>query len=215
MQTIIIKTNSEQLNAVVDCYINCFPNSLTVKLGKAYIKKTLQWFLANDKRFLFHVEVDNKVVGYCGGFVPQRIGDGSASGMFQFAFNEAVKGIIKKPWLVFNEEVRKMYPFLWRNIKRKIFRNVNATTVINKSTPLNFQPNIGLVVIGVHTAYRGKKIFELLMQHFDEKAIQYKCNAAKLSVKQNNIRAINAYKKFNWYIVEELGNTYVMQKDYL
>jgi GNAT superfamily N-acetyltransferase len=174
----------------------------------------LQWFLANDKRFLFHIEMNNKVVGYCGGFVPQKIGDGSASGMFQFAFNEAVKGIMKKPWLIFNEEVRRMYPFLWRNIKRKIFRNANATTVVNTHTVSTFAPHTGLVVIGVHTDYRGKGILNELMQYFDEKAKQYQCSFAKLSVKQNNTRAINAYKKFDWQIVEELGNTYVMQKNY-
>ena len=98
----------------------CFPNSFNTKLGKKFVAKTLQWFLASDKRFLFHVTINNEVVGFCGGFAPQFYGDGSSSGMLQYAFKEAVFGIFKKPWLIFNKELTAYYPFIIRNIKKKL-----------------------------------------------------------------------------------------------
>src|SRR4051812_20629905 len=117
-----LKENSTKkvLHEVASCHMACFPYSLATRLGSAYVLKTFEWFLVSPNRFLFHIKSEGKVVGYCGGFLPKKQGDGSSSGMFQYAFNEAIKGIILKPFLLFHTEVLAHYPFLLMNLKRKI-----------------------------------------------------------------------------------------------
>ncbi|HEX8334603.1 MAG TPA: GNAT family N-acetyltransferase [Segetibacter sp.] len=191
--------------------MSCFPASLATKLGKKYVFKTLDWFLSSPQRFLFHIEEDNKVIGYCGGFIPSKPGDGSSSGMLQHAFNEAVKGLILKPWLLFHNEVVPHYPFIWRNIKRKLTGRITpAQTATKKTVP--FKQYVGLVVIGVLPSKRGTGVAQQLMAEFENKSRQLNHNELVLSVKKDNNRAIKAYNNYGWNIREEHQNTYVLQK---
>lgn len=202
-------SRKEHLPEIADCHISCFPGSLATKLGKAYVVKTLDWFLQSSQRFLFHILVDGKIVGYCGGFVPSKPGDGSSSGMLQHAFTQAVKGLLLQPWLAFHPEVVPHYPFLWRNIKRKFTGKVTPAPT---ASPVVFKPYVGLVVIGVNVAYRGKGVSQQLMAEFESKSRGLHQHELILSVKKNNARAIGAYKKFGWQIKEEHDKTFVLQK---
>jgi ribosomal protein S18 acetylase RimI-like enzyme len=189
--------------------MTCFPGSLATRLGKSYVQKTLEWFLQSDNRFLFHIAEQGKVVGYCGGFIPTKRGDGSSSGMLQHAFSQAVRGIAIRPWLVFHAEVRQQYPFIWRNIKRKLTGKMKPARTANVKP---FKPFVGLVVIGVLPAYRGKGIAQQLMKEFERRVEAYQQHELYLSVKKDNSRAIKAYQNFGWSIVEEQPKTYVMKK---
>lgn len=194
--------------------MQCFPESLATKLGPAYVEKTFDWYLVHANRFLFHIEIDNVVVGYCGGFVPSKPGDGSSSGTLQHAFNEALKGLVKKPWLLFHAEVKPHYPFLWRNIKRRITGKIKPAVALSKNAK-PFEPYCGLVVIGVLPSHRGQGIAQQLMDEFEARAKALHQTRCKLSVKKNNLGALNAYKKQGWYIGEEQPVTYVMEKELL
>jgi ribosomal protein S18 acetylase RimI-like enzyme len=206
-----IKNSKKQaLPKLADCHITCFPSSLASRLGSRYVQKTLEWFLVNPNRFLYHIEVDEKVAGYCGGFVPIKFGDGSSSGMLQYAFNEAIKGIIKNPLLLFHAEVRQHYPFIWMNIKRKLTGKTKPAQPVPVGKPFN--PFVGLVVIAVHPHYRGTGIAQQLMNEFENRVRQYNQNEVVLSVKKDNGRAIKAYQKFGLKIKEEHAQTYVMNK---
>ncbi len=205
-------TDSEHnhLHDIALCHIACFPTSLSSKLGVGYVKKTLEWFLQNPDRFLYHVQDHNGVAGYCGGFVPQYYGDGSSSGMLQYAFNEALVGIALHPWLLFHAEVRQQYRFLWLNIRRKFTgKNIPLDNTITKPAKPS---HVGLVVIGVHPNFRGSGVAKLLADEFECKAKAFNKHEMILSVKTDNQRAINAYKKFGWKILSKQKNTYVMNK---
>lgn len=207
----LIYSEPKQLKEIAACQMDCFPNSFNTALGKNFIAKTLAWFLQKDTRFLYHVTYNNKVVGFCGGFAPQFYGDGSSSGMLQFAFKEAVLGILKKPWLIFNKELSSYYPFIIRNIKKKLglAKTVAATP---QPTDFVFTPSVGLVVIGVHPSMRGKGIFEMLMKEFEKNALQLNIKNCNLSVRSNNARAIAAYKKMGWQIKSDSNGAAIMFK---
>jgi hypothetical protein len=201
----------DDLKQIAVCQIACFPKSFNTVLGNKFISKSLGWFLASEKRFLFHINIGKEVVGFCGGFAPQFYGDGSSSGMLQFAFKEAIIGVLKKPWIIFDHELRTYYPFILKNIKRKIgFTKVSATNPI--PTNYIFKSTVGLVVIGVHPDYRGKGIFEMLMNEFENRAKQLQINECVLSVRSNNDRAIAAYKKMGWIIKEGSVKALIMHK---
>ncbi len=211
MQTLLY-SKTMNLESIAQCQIDCFPNSFNTKLGKKFVAKSLLWFLTKENRFLYHIENEGKVVGFCGGFVPQYYGDGSSSGMLQQAFKEACFGVLKKPWLLFNPELKKHYALIYRNILKKIKLRKSIAAV---KMPENFvlQPYASLVVIGVHPSSRGTGVFEQLMNEFEIMAKKMNVNICRLSVKKDNERAIAAYKKMDWSIEEEMNDTYKMIKE--
>ncbi|WP_207493433.1 GNAT family N-acetyltransferase [Aridibaculum aurantiacum] len=206
----VVPTSKELLHKVAACHMACFPGSLSTKLGASYVRKSLEWFLVDENRFLFQIEQDGVVAGYCGGFIPRKIGDGSSSGMLQHAFSEAIKGIIKKPWLVLHNEVVQYYPFIWRNIKRKMTGKVQPAPT--NGPQKEFKPFVGLVVIGVHPQHRGSGVAQHLMAEFERQVKAYKQTELYLSVKKDNGRAIKAYQNFGWKIDEDKKDTYLMKK---
>ena len=191
-------TLPSQIDEITICHLQCFPRSFSSKLGLRYVTKSLEWFFEDENnRFLFHIEYNRKIVGYCGGFQSLREGDGSTSGMLQYAMPEAIKGIIRKPYLLFHFELIRRYPLIFKNVKRRIFKNQKNVPVSND----NFNvPKIGLVVIGVLPEYRGKGCFELLMQRFEEECKKRNVEKMILSVKASNARAMGAYLKAGWQI---------------
>src|SRR6266536_4862836 len=195
----LVKTLPSDLTKISECHRNCFVNSFSTKVGNAYTKKTLEWFLIAENRFLSHIESDNHLVGYCGGFKSLYVGNGSTSGMLQYAMKEAMKGLIRKPYLLFHPDLLKRYPLIFKNIFERIFNSKkNIPAAIHYDNV-----KIGLVVIGVDPDYRGKGIFELLMQNFEEECKKRNVTRITLSVKASNARAIAAYKKVGWQIASQ------------
>lgn len=207
---IIQKSDKQQLPEIASCQLACFPDAFGTKLGKSYVQKSLEWFLDNPHRFLFQCNENGKVIGYCGGFAPAYYGDGSSSGMLQHAFKQAIIGTVKKPWLIFHPELVQYYPHILRNVKMRFLKKKTNYGVLKERIQL--KPVVGLVIIGVHPAYRGKGVFELLMQEFEKQALSLNRNEVNLSVKKDNVRAINAYKKFGWSVRKEEGNGLKMYK---
>jgi len=207
----ICNSSPKHLDGLANCHMHCFPNSFATKLGKAYVRKTLDWFLVSDNRLLFHIEIEDQIAGYCGSFIPSGFGDGSSSGMLQHAFKEAVWGMLKKPWLLLNKEIMDFYPFIIKNIRQKIFGKKKIKR-IQVDVYTNYPPHIGLVVIGVEPKFRGSQVFPELMKNFEKESIKAEIFTCKLSVKKDNERAIRAYKKFGWFIAEEHAKTFVMEK---
>lgn len=197
----IVQSGKSDITSIARCHNECFKNSLSSQLGLAYIKKTFEWFFDKDNRFLFHVVVNGKVAGYCGGFIPQYIGDGSTSGMMQYAMPQAITGALLHPWLLLHKDVRAMYPLIFKNIKRRLFKKQVAAKPVEPVK--TFDKRVGLVVIGVLPQQRGTGIFQALMREFENKARSYNIHKLVLTVRKNNARAIRAYTKQGWFTVNE------------
>lgn len=206
------KSQPDDLGRIAECHMACFPDSLAIKLGRCYVIKTLQWFLVDDSRFLFHLEQNGTMLGYCGGFIPRWAGDGSSSGMLQHAFKEAVIGVLKKPWLIFNQEVKELYPFIRKNIVRKFYKKKISAPPPLSARHENVDKHSGLVVIGVHPQFRGTGIFSTLMTNFINESKMRDVTVGYLSVKKDNNRGIAAYKKTGWQVDKEFANTYIFIK---
>lgn len=206
----VINAQRQNLPDIAKCHMLCFEKSLATKLGKLYVQKTLEWFLVNENRFLFFVTKDGRVAGYCGGFMPVKPGDGSSSGMLQYAFKEAIRGVAKHPLLLFHPEVLQNFPFLWMNIKRKITGKAKPVKPVHNTKPFN--QYAGLVVIGVHPDFRGTGVAQQMMAMFETKTLELNQKEMVLSVKKDNARAIKTYSNFGWRIREEHEKTFVMNK---
>jgi len=177
----------------------------------AYIQKSFEWFLTRDNCFLFHItNNEGEVVGYCGGFIPRFVGDGSTSGIMQYTMPQAVLGVLLHPWLLLHTEIMAMYPLIAKNMRKKIFGQ-KAVQAPAKPAP-EFDKRAGLVVIGVHPKYRGTGIFTELMHEFERRAQQHGLTKLVLSVKKSNARAIQAYTKQGWFVINEHATTLEMSK---
>lgn len=198
----IIKSSKKDLLGIAKCHATCFGTSLSTKLGYTYIKKSFEWYLANQNCFLFHIVNDaGEVIGYCGGFIPQYAGQGSTSSILQYTMKEAIKGVVLHPWLLFHKEIMAIYPLIFTNIRKKIFKKKEFNKQV---APVgNFDKRVGLVVIGVHPAYRGSGVFAALMNEFEHNAQKANIYRLVLSVKKDNARAVNAYTKQGWFIAKE------------
>lgn len=60
------------------------------------------------------------------------------------------------------------------------------------------EKKLGLVVIGVHPDWQGKGILQMLMEKFEQEAMQRNVCKITLSVRAKNKRAIAAYQKTGW-----------------
>jgi ribosomal protein S18 acetylase RimI-like enzyme len=196
MKLVTEKADKNSLAIIAKCYIDAFPNSISAKLGENYIKHNLGWFLEDEMKILFYIKEDNKCIGFCGGYLWTKIGDGSTSSMINYSKKIRNKILLSKPWLLLNfETIIKIFKFLIIKFKLTFLRN--------KSVEINLQRNessLGLVVIGVNPNYKGKGIANLLIQQFEKFGADKDINWAHLSVRKENSRAINFYKKNGWEI---------------
>jgi|APTNR8051073442_1049403.scaffolds.fasta_scaffold02574_2 ribosomal protein S18 acetylase RimI-like enzyme len=202
----------EDIEKIAICHRAAFPKSLSSALGLDYVKVMLMWYLSTEQTFLFYIEESGNCIGYCGGMIRKATGGyGSASSMAQFSFRAAVKGFLKKPWLLFHPEVRGKYRFIFRNIVnrfKKVTPNLNPGRRIS-----NIEPTASLVVIGVKPAYQGKGYGSMLLQEFERITLERGLKKMLLSVRTDNVQAIKSYSKNGWITTQVNGMSTTMEKE--
>ena len=206
----------KNLLSIAECHIKAFPKSVTSLLGKKVVSSMLQWYLSADNKFLFFIEEDKKVIGYCGGYINSGTEQyGSSSGMTQFGMQSALFAFILKPWLLFHPEIRKKYRFIFVNIKRKLglLPTSVITPVSTTNTPLAKEPVAGLVVIGVLPSYQKKGIGSQLQKEFESIARRKGAVKLSLSVRMENTQAQKSYERNGYKILNNDGISYIMTKN--
>lgn len=203
----------KDLPKIAECHMSAFANSLPVKLGKPFIIATLRWYLSDNKKILFFIEEDNKCIGYCGGFINDGSSNvGSTSGMIQYAFKEAIIGLLKKPWLFFNKEILSKRKLIFSNLKRKFFKNIKVKASTQERILPKTEAVVGIVGIGVNSAFQGKGIGSKLIHEFERRSKSMGYNKVSLSVKSSNSQAIKAYERNGWRIEWSSEDAYGMEK---
>jgi ribosomal protein S18 acetylase RimI-like enzyme len=194
--TQIINSTTADLAAIAACHKKAFPHSLSSGMGIKFLTKMLDWYLCNDYAFLFHMENNGKIAGYCGGIkVDGTQPTGSASGMAQHSFQMAVISFIKRPWLLFHPEVRKKYKLIARNIVYKLHIKKPARRNISTSKEPVY---VGLVVIGIDPVFQGKGYSKIILDEFEKRGRSMGVSKLRLTVLPDNNTAIRAYRKSGW-----------------
>ena len=211
----IINSKISDLEKIAVCHISAFPDSLSSKMGHRYLMKMIEWYLSDEKRFLFHIEENGKCAGYCGGMIHDGTQtSGSASGMIQYSFNEAIMSILLRPWLLFHKEIISKYSLITKNIKKR-FKNKKNIIVFDqrKKASVIIEPSVGLVVIGVSGEFQGKGYGSLLLQEFENRAKEMNYKLINLTVRNDNTQAIKAYERNGWIRSKLSGNSLEMYKN--
>lgn len=203
------------LPRIATCHISAFPEALSTALGKRYVRHMLSWYLSSDKTFLFHAEDDQgNCAGYCGGIVSDgTLPTGSASGMAQYTFKQAIWAFLTHPWVLFHPEIRAKWPLLWKNIKMKLGLSPRVHFSEEQKQKMAREPQVGLVVIGVDPKYQGKGYGSLLLKEFERRAVEvYGIKKLQLSVLADNYKAIKAYERNGWKLHKQNGKSVSMIK---
>jgi ribosomal protein S18 acetylase RimI-like enzyme len=205
---------STDLNKIAKCHIAAFPKSVTSLLGEKVVASMLHWYLSAPNKFLFYVEENGLITGYCGGFIMDGSDAyGSGSGMTQFGFNQAASSFALKPWLLFHPEVRKKYKFILTNVFRKLGFKKEQPMAVTQPKPKDEPLTAGLVVIGVVPNLQKKGLGTLLQQEFERKAKEMGAKRLSLSVRKQNERAISSYKRNGYVFSDENETSFVMIKN--
>jgi ribosomal protein S18 acetylase RimI-like enzyme len=215
LSSMTIKSATHQdLPEIAECHASAFPHSLSTAMGKKYLKQMLSWYLATDKTFLFFLEEQDQVVGYCGGMIVetnQRMG--SASSMAQHSFNEAVKAFLSRPWLVFHKEVISKYRFILKNFAKR-WRKSTANSQREKSgnSVVAGERYAALVVIGVRKNLQGAGYGSRLLAAFEQQSMSRGLSKMLLTVRSDNAQAIKSYEKNGWVKTEANRKSTTMRK---
>lgn len=213
--TLLHSSTQSDLPALARCHRAAFPDALASALGQRYCTRMLSWYLSTDKTFLFHIEDgQGRCAGYCGGMISDgSLGTGSASGMAQHTFRQAVWAFLTHPWVLFHPEVRAKWPVLWKNILMKLGLRKRVHFSPQQKESMARDPHAGLVVIGVDPAYQGQGYGSLLLREFERRAMEvYGVRKLQLSVRADNHQAIRAYERNGWVRGEEKGGSLGMWK---
>jgi len=194
----MIKTSEQKdIDEIAICHIKSFPNSFSSKLGKKYCKKMFEWYLSSNSTFLFHLKIDNNIIGYCGGKIAGSHGSGSTTAMMQYTFDKAIKSMILRPWLFFNQTMISNYSIIIKNISIK-FRKKKKLNTKKKETD-NFI-SVGLVVIGVNKTKQGLGYGSKLLIEFEKRSQSIGAKKINLNVKSSNLTAIKSYRRNGWLV---------------
>lgn len=207
----LLNAQKKDLVAIAKCHQKAFPDSLTSKMGIHYLSKIFSWYLSTDKAFLFFLKENDQVVGYAGGMlVNGTLAHGSASSLIQHTFNDAIKALIIRPWLLLHRDFISRYALLTRNIVTRLRNKFRKTEI--RSTVAPKEPHIGLVVIGVDPMFHGKGFGTVLLQEFEKQTLQYGFKKMMLTVKTDNQKAIRSYSRNGWFASRVEGKSTLMEK---
>lgn len=203
------KSQLDDLPKIVDCHKDAFPDALSTKQGSAFISKMMEWYIISDRGVLYHVMDDEgEMAGYCGGIITRKPGLlGSVSSIAQYAFNDFLKSYLRKPWLIFHVENLKKITSIVKNLLIK-FGLKKKVVLISSKENADFQPFMGLVVIGVKNKYQGKGYGSILLQEFERFAKEDRgIMRIQLSVRSSNSKAIKSYLNNGWQVSKQNNQT--------
>lgn len=207
----LLNAQNKDLVAIAKCHQKTFPDALTSKMGVHYLSRIFSWYLSTDKAFLFFLKENDQVVGYAGGMlVDGTLAHGSASSLTQHTFNDAIKALLIRPWLLLHRDFVSRYALFARNIVTRLRNKFRKTEVRSAVAPK--EPHVGLVVIGVDPIFQGKGYGTMLLQEFERKTVQGEFHKMTLTVNTNNIQAIRSYSRNGWTAIKVEGKSTQMEK---
>lgn len=198
-----IADKDSDLESIAKCRIESFPNSLSSKLGIKYVKKLLSYYLTKEN-FLIYLSNGNVCVGFVTGMVSESDFICSTRATIDLTYRDILKGVLKKPWLIFHPIILSNFKLVVELIRNKTFRSKQDEKILPARTPEELKGSVGLIDIAVSPKYQGKGYSNILLKAFEDKCLAKGFKKMHLSVKPENNKAIQSYLKNGWVIFEEL-----------
>lgn len=213
MAQMVIPT-SDDLPKLAQCHRAAFPGTLSTAMGQRYIEKMLEWYLVDERAFIFFLQDGSNCIGYCGGLKFDGTHNvGSASSMIQHSYNAALRTFFRRPWLFFHPEFLPKYKLAWKNVVRRIGKALglkSTSCVRNHANPR--EAHTGLIVIGVDPHLQGMGYGSQLLREFERTSLTLGYDKMMLTVRTDNYKAIQSYLRNGWHTIKVEGKSTTMEK---
>lgn len=191
----------KHIDETTKVHMEAFKNYMNVLLGYRYNAAFFKWFITNNSVHLIGLNDKGSVVGYVVGAEL-----GYQEFLTKALMPSAVFALIRKPWILFNMKIIKV---VWERLKL-ILHIANKKKKVPEK---NYGKTISLVSIGVSDSVKNTGIARSLEKEFTRQAKEMGFDSARLSVYQNNPRAIGFYEKSGWKMENISDNVAVYYKE--
>lgn len=129
----------------------------------------LSWYIVDERGILFHIRHQEQYLGYCGGIRIKQPGlPGAATSITQHSFRNLILSFISRPWLIWHPENLKRVRFIKKNLSIRLGARKRLYSPVSHNG--NFEPAMGLVVIGVPTYLQSQGYGSVMLQEFERLA---------------------------------------------
>ena len=196
----IIDMSEADLDTLTDAHMLAFKGYSNTKIGKNYVKKFLKWFVDYPEGIAIAAIYNSNEAGYVVG-API----GYQSKMNKDLMGTAVMGFITHPWVILNPKIVKI-------VGSRVGTLLNRKKYSKQSAQNDQGRTISLVGIAVSPEYGGLSIGSVLMDEFESRARVNGFETMRLSVYDDNNKALSLYKKSGWYELSRNDNTITLYK---
>ena len=189
---------------IAKCRIKAFPGSLSSKLGTKYVEKMLSYYISGNN-FLVYLEKEGECIGFVTGMVPDGDFLCSTREAIDMTYKDILKELIVRPWLLFHPVIMSNLHLVVELVRKKLSGDVSNENKkpIKEETPPEILHSVGLIDIAVSPDFQKNGYGNILLIAFEEQCNRIGKRRMHLSVKPENIAAINAYKKNDWQILAQ------------
>jgi ribosomal protein S18 acetylase RimI-like enzyme len=188
MSLIIEPLRIEDVKEAAEIHRQAFPDSRSTQFGKLYVQKMFTWFLTYQPNLSFVAKQDGIIVGYVIGAI-----GGYGRKLFRYALLEVVVGLLMHPRLWFKRSTFLLWYSYLQGLLPKWVRNKVVTP-----SDANIPISAALAGIGVEPDCQGSGIGRMLMNRFEQAAVQQGAQFLTLSVFADNHPARKLYEKSGW-----------------
>lgn len=182
----IVPFDKRHVCDVIPIHRDAFAGYMNTRLGDGYVRAFLEWFIDNPACSVALVaEHEGRTAGYVVGCLQQ-----SERTMVRAISPMAARGLVRRPWLVLQGDVRNKVKERLRLLARRGGEGVQPP-------PLT-EPVMGLIGIGVASCARGHKLGSGLMDAFEAACVARGMGSMFLSVYPDNRAARALYEGHGW-----------------
>ena len=181
-----LTAEQNNLADIAKCHKEVFQGQFMTEMGPVWLKDMYGFFQNYHAGFVIIAqEKSGQVIGFVAG------GDSQTRQLFLSRAKRRHILLLFQKFITSNIVRKKLLAELFRQLKIRNNRKKEHRKVIRKSG--------NLLSIGVLPEYQGSEIANKLMEQFIDASQKNGAEILKLSVRLENDRAINFYKKHGWY----------------
>ncbi len=175
-------------------HLKAFKNHMNARLGRKYAGAFIKWFIENSNAICLTATADEKTMGYvCGAAL------GYNQKMNKDLLRTVAGCFLFRPYLFFNKE-------LMNAVKIKIQILLGNKSLLKDAVKDPSGRGISLVSICSDTNSTIKGIGTVLINEFEKQAKLLGFDFMRLSVKPENVKAINFYEHNGWQLLQNNQN---------
>lgn len=197
----IIEMNDADLDTLTNVHMIAFKGYSNTRIGRNYVKSFLKWFVDYPEGIAIAAVYNGIEAGYVVG-API----GYQSKMNKDLMSTAIMGFVTHPWVVLNTKILKI-------VASRVSTLIRRKKDLKTFTKNDLGKTISLVGIAVSPEFGGLNIGSALMDEFESRALGNGFEIMRLSVYDDNNKALALYKKSGWIELSRKDNTITLSKE--